>query len=379
MSTLLLDISVKKRYNKSGEIFMLVKEKNNTDSSNTIRIPAFVDMHVHLREPGQTHKETVFSGSRAAKAGGFSHILCMPNTSPVIDTPELVSYIRSREAAVSVLPAAAVTKGQQGKELTDFYALKKAGALAFSDDGSPVEDKNIMREAMYRAVENDVLIISHCEDKSLITSRLQSPPEAEYSAVLRDCELAENTGARLHIAHISTKESVDIIRNAKRKGAKITCETCPHYFSLTRDDFFRVGTNAMMNPPLRKEEDVVAIKEGLRDGTIDVISTDHAPHSVYEKNQAPEFAPFGIIGLETSFCVSYTFLVKSGIITFERLIGLMSEKPKEILGIKSSSYVVVDINTEFIYDVSCSYSLSRNSPFDKQRFYGKILKTVLED
>ncbi|PWM45939.1 MAG: dihydroorotase [Clostridiales bacterium] len=358
---------------------MILKETQSQEYSNLTRIPAFIDMHVHLRDPGQTYKETILSGSRAAKAGGFSHILCMPNTTPVIDTPEMIQFVLSRPAEVAVLPIASITKGQQGSELTDFAALKKAGAVAFSDDGVPVSDSNLMRQAMYKAIENNALIISHCENKSLIPSKLQSPPEAEYTAIDRECALAIETGARLHIAHISTKESVDIIRNAKRKGANVTCETCPHYFSLTESDYKNLGTNAMMNPPLRKKEDVTAIISGIVDGTIDVVSTDHAPHSISEKDQPAELAPFGIIGLETSFCVSYTFLVKTGIIKLERLIELMSDKPKEILGIHSSSFVLADLETEFIYDISTSQSLSRNSPYDKMRFFGKILKTVLED
>ena len=348
-------------------------------------LPSFIDLHSHLREPGFTHKETILTGSYAALNGGFSAVLPMANTKPVIDTPELVEWLLEQNSFITLLPAAAVTVGQQGRELTDFKALKAAGAVAVSDDGFPVDNFEIMEEAMKQAEKNKLLLVSHCEVRSIIEDRLNIPDETEYLMVKRDCELAKKLNTRVHIAHVSTKESVNIIRKAKSEGVRVSCETCPHYFSLTKDDFNKIGTNALMNPPLRYEEDVLAIIEGLKDGTIDIISTDHAPHSKEEKALPPQKAPFGIIGFETAFSVAYTYLVKAGHISLESLIDIMSKKPASIIGIPENSlkvgcnanFVLADLENEFEYKAEESLSKSKNTPYDKKKLYGKIKYNII--
>ncbi|MCL2627883.1 MAG: dihydroorotase [Oscillospiraceae bacterium] len=341
--------------------------KLHKDINGLITAPGLVDIHVHFREPGFEYKEDIISGSLAAAAGGFATCCFMPNTLPVLDSKEEIEKILQKAAGspIRVLPIAAVTLGQQGKKLTDFAALKKTGAVALSDDGLPIADDEIMRSAMKLAAENDILLISHCED------------EAEMAA--RDVKLAAELGVRIHIAHISLSETVDIIRKAKDDGVRVTAETCPHYFSLTSDEVAKQGANACMNPPLREKRDVEAIIKGLCDGTIDVIATDHAPHSQAEKALPVGRAPNGIIGLETSLAVSLTFLYHTGKLDIDDIIKLMSVNPAKILGLTQTDddLVVFDPNEQWIVEPSVFKSKSRNTPYAGMRLQGKVKQTVV--
>ena len=339
--------------------------------------PGFIDLHVHLRDPGFKHKEDIESGTKAAVNGGITTVCCMPNTNPCIDNPDLIKYIREHNAYCHVLPVGAITKSQKGEELTDFAALKKAGAVALSDDGKPVENDNLMREALIKAKENGILIMSHCEDLTL------SGNEAEDKITKRDIDLACETNARLHICHVSSGKSADYIAGAKKRGYNITAETCPHYFVLTDADVLKYGVNARMNPPLRSSEDREKIIEAIKSGVIDCISTDHAPHSDDEKKAGLN----GINGLETSFALGVTYLVKQNHITLAKLIELMAVNPAKIIGIdgkygtievgKSADFVIFNTDEKFIYDKNKSYSRSRNTPFHGFELYGKILWTVV--
>lgn len=356
------------------------------DCTGLTALPSFIDLHVHLREPGFEHKETVFTGTLAARNGGFSDVFCMPNTKPVCDSVEVVKMILEKEKNVRVHPVCAITKGQQGKELCDFGAYKEAGIIAVSDDGMPVPDDDILEKAMIAAKENGLLVISHCENKSVITDKLNIPSEAEYSDVIRVIGLAEKTGAKVHLAHISTKESVAAIREAKKAGIDVSAETCPHYFTITADAFNIHGPNAMMNPPLRFEADKEAILEALTDGTFDVLSTDHAPHSIEEKSVDPYKAPFGIIGLETSFPLSYSALVKTGIMSLSDLSKLMSDAPAKRAGIAvptikegaSADFVAADLENTFVFDKEKCLSKSRNTPFSGREMTGRAVYSIVK-
>ena len=342
------------------------------DKNGLITAPGLVDIHVHFREPGFEYKEDIISGALAAAAGGFTTCCPMPNTSPVADSPVVINYIieKSKQSPIRILPIAAVTIGQKGKELTDFAALRKTGAIALSDDGLPINDEEIMRSALRLAKEHDMLIISHCEE------------EAEMAA--RDIRLAAELDARVHIAHISTAETVDIIRRAKAQGVRVTAETCPHYFSLTSEEVSKQGANACMNPPLRRKKDVEAVIEGLADGTIDVIATDHAPHSAEEKALPVGQAPNGIIGLETALAVTLTFLFHTGKLSIERIIELMSINPKKILGLSESDsittlsdFIIFDPDEEWTVDPSMFKSKARNTPYAGMKLKGKVKQTVV--
>ena len=374
----------------------------------------FIDLHVHLRDPGFEYKEDIESGTKAAVKGGVTTVCCMPNTKPVIDNPETLKYIFETKANCGVLPVAAVTKSQKGEELTDFIELKKAGAVALSDDGRPVGNCELMREALINAKNNNMLIISHCEDLTLAHSGVMNdgeilkkinlecnldlkgiPNEAEDKITKRDVNLACETGARLHIAHVSSKNSVDYIADAKKRGFNnITAETCPHYFTLTDGDVLKYGVNAKMNPPLRSAEDKEKIIEAIKSGVIDCISTDHAPHSLDDKKDENyidlcklQEAANGITGLETMFSLGVTYLVKPNHITLDRLIELMTVNPAKIIGIekergtieigKAADFVIFNTDEKFIFDKDKSYSKSRNTPFNGFELYGKILYTVL--
>ena len=336
------------------------------DKNGFITAPGLVDIHVHFREPGFEYKEDIMSGALSAAAGGFTTCCCMPNTLPVADSKEVIDYItgKSKQTPIQILPIGAVTMGQKGKQLTDFAALKKAGVVALSDDGIPINDEEIMRSALKLAAENNILIISHCED--------------EASMAARDIRLAAELDARVHIAHVSTAETVDIIRKAKASGVKVTAETCPHYFSLTSDEVIKQGTNACMNPPLATKKDVEAIIEGLCDGTIDAITTDHAPHSPDEKALPIGKAPNGIIGLETALAVTLTYLYHTGKLSLERIIELMSINPRNILGLQVSDHILFDPDEEWIVDPSMFKSKSRNTPYAGMKLRGKIKQTIVK-
>lgn len=370
------------------------------DAEGLIVAPGLVDLHVHFREPGYEYKEDITTGSRAAVKGGVTTVLCMPNTNPPIDNDALVEYVINKgkkTGLVNVLTTACITKGQEGVELTEMAGLKEAGAAAFSDDGRPVSSSMIMRRALEYSKMLDIPIMSHCEDLALVDNGSMNdgytatwlglrgiPKSAESVAVSRDILLAEELDARLHVCHVSTKNSIEAVRAAKARGAKITAETAPHYFSLTDEACDKFNTNAKMNPPLRDAEDVEAIISGLCDGTIDAIATDHAPHHIDDKRIEFEKAANGIVGLETSLALGYTYLVKTGRMTLLQLIDCMSTKPAAIIGSDRGTLnvgapadiVLFDINNEFEVKVSEFESKGKNSPYDGAKLYGKVCRTI---
>jgi len=363
-------------------------------------IPGLIDMHTHLREPGYEYKESIRTGCEAAVAGGFTAVACMPNTNPVNDTRSVTEYI-IRQAALAgiarVYPVAAATRGSEGRVLSEFGDLKEAGAVAFSDDGKPVADSAVMRYAMEYAASFGALVISHCEDATLSADGLMNegristelglkgiPSIAEDIPVARDIAIAEYTGTSVHIAHVSTAGAVRIIREAKKRGVRVTAETAPHYFSLSDEALREFDTNLKMNPPLRSTEDVAAMKEALRDGTIDVIATDHAPHSSIEKDVEFEYAANGIIGLETSLALSLN-LVREGVLSPADLVRKMSSNPAAVLGVRGGTLgigaeadiTVIDPNRPWTVDVRIFRSKSRNSPFHGWKMEGKAVLTIV--
>lgn len=363
-------------------------------------VPGLIDLHVHLRAPGFEHKEDIASGTLAAAKGGFTTICCMPNTNPVIDNECVVEYINtmaSRANGVNVLPVGAITKGQEGETLSDIGKMVEHGICALSEDGRTVEDAGLMKKAMLYVKPFDIPIFSHTEDRSLTGGAMNAgehaqqfgikgiPREAEEIIVARDILLAKYTGTKLHLCHISTKGSLDIIRFAKAQGVDVTAETAPHYFTLDDSILEDYDANKKMSPPLRTKSDVEAMKEALKDGVIDVIATDHAPHHYDEKNVEFEKAPFGIIGLETSFPISYTQLVKTGILTKMELIEKMSTKPAEILGIDKGSIEIGKVADITILDPTVSQTItpeffagkSKNSPFIGMTFDGAVEYTLV--
>lgn len=365
------------------------------DDSSLLVFPGFLDMHVHLREPGYEYKEDIETGLKAAFHGGFVGIASMANTDPVNDNPTVTNYIKckaeSHNLPVSVYPIAAITKGLAGETLVEMAELKDAGAVAFSDDGKPVSNTNILRRAMEYADSFNMPIICHSEDVTLsqngvmnegITSLLLGlpaiPREAEILGIYRDLTIARLTKAKVHIAHVSTKEGVSLIRVAKKEGVRVTCETCPHYFTLTEEAFLGYNSYAKVNPPLRTEEDVQAIKEALTDGTIDVIASDHAPHHRDEKETEPDKAAFGMIGLESLLPLTLE-LVREGIIDFKDMAEKLSRKPHQILGLKpptikvgeEASLTIINPKEEWDYVEGNIYSKSKNTPFLGRKFMGK--------
>ena len=371
------------------------------DAANKWVVPGLIDVHVHLREPGFEHKETIETGSKSAARGGFTTICCMPNTKPSIDTPETVEYIKNKakEAGiVNVLPVGAITVGQEGKELTDMKKLVEAGICAVSDDGRSVMNAKVLKEAMEYTKQFNIPMLSHCEDMSLMGGSMNEGEnsklfglkgignEAEDIITARDIILANTTGVRLHLCHVSTELSLEIIRFAKLLGANITAETAPHYFALTDD---RVGkeqdTNAKMSPPLRTKKDQEAMKKALKDNTIDIIATDHAPHHADEKNVDFEKAPFGIVGLETSFALSYTNLVDAKILTPMQLIEKMSTNPAKLLGIdkgtiakgKAADIAIIDPSEKYTINPEEFVSKSKNTPFGDTIVKGQIHYTIV--
>ena len=369
------------------------------DASSMIVIPGLIDMHVHLREPGFEHKETIRTGTMAAVRGGFTTVCCMPNTFPVNDNASVTEFIKrkaSQEGYCTVLPIGAITKGQKGEELAEIGTMRKEGCVAFSDDGQPVMNSLITRRALEYSKAFNVPVISHCEDLFLskggvmnegllsVTLGLNgSPAEAEQIMIFRDIVLAELTGGKLHVAHVSTKGSVDVIRNAKKRRVHVTAETCPHYFSITEDAVKGYDTNAKVNPPLRTEEDVEAIKEGLRDGTIDLIATDHAPHHRDEKLREFDMAPSGISGLETALGLSLR-LVENRILTFSQLIEKMALNPARILQIdkgtlrvgSDADVVIIDDKKEYTVKSEQFISKGKNTPFNGWDLRGMPVITV---
>ncbi|TDI91701.1 MAG: dihydroorotase [Caldithrix sp.] len=357
--------------------------------------PGLIDMHVHLREPGGEHKETIETGCDSAMAGGFTGVCPMPNTTPVTDNPKVVEFIKkqSQDLLVDVFPIAAVTRNRAGAELTGMEALVKAGAVAFSDDGDPVSAAGILRSAMENAKKLDVPIIEHCEDKSLsgdwamnegvVSKRLGLPGIpgiAEEVMVARDIQVAQFTGAKIHIAHISTAKAVDLVRQAKKQGVRVTCEVMPHHFLLTEKTVMKQDTNTKMSPPLRTQQDVDAMLAGLQDGTIDVIATDHAPHSPKEKEVEFVKAPMGIVGLETALGLVLTSLVGPGLLTLPQAICKMTKKPAGILNLERgklkvgapASLTIFNPEHEWTVDRKQFKSKSQNMPFDGWKLKGKV-------
>ncbi|KAB0669648.1 dihydroorotase [Oryzomonas sagensis] len=369
------------------------------DAAGKYVVPGLVDMHVHLRDPGLEYKEDIVSGTRAAAAGGFTSLACMPNTKPAIDNKAVVSYIINKattDGFCNVFPVGCITYGMGGERMAEMGELKEAGCVAVSDDGRPVANAELMRRALEYARGIGILVISHAEDLALVGEGVMNegftstelglkgiPRVAEDIATARDVMLAEYTNSPLHIAHVSTKGSVRIIREAKARGVKVTCETAPHYFTLTDDAVRGYDTNAKMNPPLREADDVAAVKEGLRDGTIDCIATDHAPHHLDEKDVEFNAALNGIIGLETSLPLSLK-LVGDGILTINQLIEKMSCNPSKILGISRGSLrvggvadvTVIDPAAEWTVETEKLVSKSRNTPFAGWKMKGAAACTI---
>ncbi len=369
------------------------------DASGLTAVPGLVDMHVHLRDPGQTAKEDILTGCRAAAAGGVTSLLAMPNTNPTTDSPETVRCIldKAKNADARVYVAASVTKGLKSEEPTDLDALKAAGAVGLSDDGRPVVNTAYLRNAMNRAPKLGMTVVAHCEDLFLadggkinegeISAQLGVkgiPAAAEDCGTAREIALAAADNVPIHICHVSTATSVELIRDAKRRGVQVTAETAPHYFSLTEKELLKRDADYRMNPPLRTERDVQAITEGLLDGTLDAVATDHAPHTVEEKSDFVK-APNGSIGMETSFGVSYTYLVKTGLMTLSQLVEKMSLNPAKILGIPAGTLAVganadialIDTNEEWTVDVEKLHGKSKNTPFKGMTLTGKVKMTIL--
>ncbi len=372
------------------------------DARGAVVAPGFTDLHVHLREPGQSAKETIETGTRAAAAGGFTSIACMPNTDPVVDTAAWVEWVRRRGEAAghcNVLPIAAVTVGQKGEQLAPLEALARAGAVAFSDDGHPVTDAAVMRRALEYARPTRLPIICHEEDPALkgdgvmhegfTATRLGLrgiPGAAESVMCRRDADLAELTGGRVHLAHLSHSASFDALRDAKRRGLAVTGETCPHYWVLTDESVGDYDTHAKMNPPVRSEDDRAACIAAIVDGTVDCFTTDHAPHTADEKSRPFTDAPFGIVGLETALALTLTYLVQPGHLTLGRAVELWTDAPRRVFGLpevtlapgSQADLVLFDPAAEWVVDPEAFHTKGRNTPFAGWRLKGRVLVTMLE-
>jgi len=391
-----------------GELIVEIKDKIEArdarliDASRLVVAPGFIDMHVHLREPGQEHKETIETGTRAAAKGGFTSICCMPNTLPVNDSRKVTRLIKSRaakNALVNVFPIAAITTGLQGAELTDMAGLTAAGAIAFSDDGNCVQNTRLMRSAMERAKALKALIIDHCEDRFLfeggvihdgpLAKRLKVggiPSACEEIMVARDIILAESLETRIHIAHLSTRGSARLVREAKKRGIHVTAEATPHHLLLTDDRLENRETAYKVNPPLRGAEDLRAMIEAVKDGTIDVFATDHAPHAAKEKALSLEKAPFGMTGLETAVSLLYDRIVGKNVISLARFIEMCSTRPAALLGLASKGRIAVgadadltilNLHQDFVVDAGAFESKCRISPYDGWKLRGAPAMTVV--
>lgn len=380
-------------------------------------MPGFIDLHVHLRDPGLEHKETVETGCRAAAHGGFTTVLAMPNTKPVVDNADVVNYVHNKAktvGVVNVLQVGAVTKGQQGKELADIEGMVAAGIPAISEDGKSVMNSQLYREGMQKAAECGIAVLAHCEDINLVNGGVMNEDaqskklglggitnSVEDVIVARDIMLSRDTGARLHLCHCSTKDSVKMVQQAKAEGIQVTAEVCPHHFVLTSEDIKKfeptmdpekkvasemdADTNYKMNPPLRTKEDVQALKEGLRDNIMDVIATDHAPHTFDEKNTSMKKAPFGIVGLETAACLTYTELVETGYLTPMQMAQKMSYNPAKVIGLdkgdiapgKVADIVIFDPKKKYTIDKNTFASKGKNTPFHGRAVTGKVRATIV--
>lgn len=390
---------------ENGKIVKLAKDisvgaEETIDARDRIVLPGLVDMHVHLREPGREDKETIASGTLAAAAGGVTTVLAMPNTHPAIDLAERANTVKEiikRDACVNVLICGAITKDRAGVERTDIASLKKAGVAAISDDGSSVDNQELMSQALKQAKKEKVLPICHCEDTKLsaggvvnlglISTKLGLkgfPKEAEYKRIERDIALAKVIRCPIHIAHVSCRESLEIIAKAKAAGVQVTAEVTPHHFALSDEAIAGYDTNTKMNPPLRGKDDLAAIKKALQSGTIDVIASDHAPHTENEKEIEFDRAEFGVIGLETTFAVSITELVKAGILSWPELVTKLAWNPAKILNLKKGTLsvgcdadiAIVDPGKEWVVEKGRLLSKSKNCAFLGRRLFGKVVYTL---
>ncbi len=395
-----------------------VKADQKIDAKGCYVMPGFIDMHVHLRDPGFEQKETIETGCQAAAHGGFTTILAMPNTKPVVDNPDVVEYVHNKAKSVgcvNVMQVGAVTKGQKGVELSDIEGMAKVGIRAISEDGKSVMNAQLYREAMQKAAELDLTVLAHCEDINMVNGGVMNQDKhseelglrgitnsVEDIIVARDIMLSKETGARLHLCHCSTYESVNMVKHAKMEGIHVSAEVCPHHFTLTSDDIHKVDatihqeqqisieadadTNFKMNPPLRTKRDVEMLKEGLRDGIMDVIATDHAPHTFEEKNTSMKKAPFGIVGLETAVCLTYSELVLGGYLTPMQMAEKMSYNPAKIIGIekgdisegKTADIVIFDPEKTYTIDKNKFASKGRNTPFHGRKVTGKVMYTIVD-
>lgn len=394
------------------------KADREIDAKDCFVMPGFIDMHVHLRDPGYEQKETVETGCRAAAHGGFTTILAMPNTNPVVDNPDVVNYVNHKArtmGAVNVLQAGAVTRGQEGKELSDIEGMVKAGIPAISEDGKSVMNAELYRRAMEVAAKLGIVVLAHCEDKNLVNGGVVNEDAhakelglkgisntVEDVIIARDIMLSQDAGVRLHLCHCSTARSVKMVKYAKAEHMAVTAEVCPHHFTLTSGDIRKIeptmdaerkvaieadaDTNFKMNPPLRTKEDVQALKEGLRDGIMDVIATDHAPHTFDEKNTTMKKAPFGIVGLETAASLTYTELVEQGYLTPMQMAEKMSYNPAKIIGIdrgdiepgKTADIVIFDPKKRYTVDKNTFLGKGRNTPFHGRQVIGKVRATIVD-
>ena len=400
-------VSMLDLYLENGKIIQLEKDIRQEadqviDATGLVICPGLVDMHVHLRDPGLTYKEDIFTGTAAAAHGGVTAVACMANTDPVVDNPEQIRYVKDKAAqanGVHVYPIAAVSMGMRGEEPSDADALKKAGAVALSDDGCNVDNANLMRDVMIHAKRLELPVLCHCEDTTMVEGRAVNegsvsrqlwlegrPAIAEEIMVMRDAMLAEETGAHVHICHVSTAKSVDIIRRMKKRGVAITCETCPQYFTLTEDEILTQGSMARVNPPLRTAKDIKGIIAGLKDGTIDAIATDHAPHSAEEKARTLTRAPSGMIGLETSLAITLTELYHTGKMKLPEIIKRMTYNPAAILRLSSKGRLSLGSDADItIFDPEEVWTIApeqfaskaRNTPFAGRQVKGKVKYTIV--
>ena len=399
-------VSIQDLYIENGKVVQLEKDIRQEadqviDADGLVVCPGLVDMHVHLRDPGLTYKEDIFTGTAAAAHGGVTSVACMANTDPVVDNPEQIRYVKDKAAqanGVHVYPIAAVSLGMRGEEPSDADALKKAGAIALSDDGCNVDNANLMRDVMIHAKRLELPVLCHCEDTTMVEGRAVNegsvsrqlwlegrPAIAEEIMVMRDAMLAEETGAHVHICHVSTAKSVDIIRRMKKRGVAITCETCPQYFTLTEDEILTQGSMARVNPPLRTAKDIKGIITGLKDGTIDAIATDHAPHSAEEKSRPLTRAPSGMVGLETSLAITLTELYHTGKMKLPEIIKRMTYTPASILHLSSkgrlslgsdADITIFDPEEVWTIDPEQFASKARNTPFAGWKLKGRVKYTI---
>lgn len=379
-----------------------LEDPETIDLPGMVVTPGLIDIHVHLRQPGQTHKETIRTGTMAAAAGGFTSIVAMPNTSPGADTPGTIEYIRKHtehEGVVKVLPCGAMTKGGKGEEMAGIGSLKKSGIVAVSDDGKCIQNHEIMRHVVEYSRTFELPILDHCEDEYLMSNGVMHegkwsvllgmkgiPSEAEELMVARDIMLARKIDWKIHVQHISARESVERIRHARSRGVKITAEVTPHHITLTDEKIKHFDTNFKMNPPLRSEDDRVSLIEGLKDGTITVIATDHAPHTETEKMVEFDYAPFGIVGLETAIPICFTELYHKGILSLSELIAKFTSGPAEVLGMdignlaegKTADITIIDPDATFTIDSEDFFSKSKNTPFNGTQVTGKVMGTIVD-